>query len=122
MDGVVPVAMEAEGVQANPRHLLIADLPPLGVLAFVDLGAEAKAHLGRGRRDEVNDGHQAVQRPAEHAEGTLSQSRGGAEGRRRVGSRGSKSCCRVATRFAPARCPLPNRNPLGPAIVLEARI
>jgi hypothetical protein len=36
-DGVVPVAVEAAGTQANLRHLLVADLPALRVLALVSL-------------------------------------------------------------------------------------
>jgi len=63
-NGIVPVTVEAPGTQAYLRHLLVRDLPALGVLALVDLGPNAQPRLGRGRSDEVHDSHQAGQRPA----------------------------------------------------------
>ena len=54
----------AAGAEANPRHLVVADLPTVGIRPLVDLGSDAKARLGRGRGDEIHDGHQAGQRPA----------------------------------------------------------
>ena len=64
LDRVVPVAVEAAGTEADLRHLLVADLPALGVLALVDLATDAQPGLGPGRGDEVDDGHQAGQRPS----------------------------------------------------------
>ena len=64
LDGVVPVPVKAAWTEANLRHLFVRDLPALRIFALVDLGPDAQARLGPGRGDEVDDRHQAGQRPA----------------------------------------------------------
>lgn len=64
LDRVVPIAVEAAGAQVNLRHLLVADLTALRVLARVDFGADTQTCLGGGRGDQVDDGHEAGQGPA----------------------------------------------------------
>ena len=58
---VVPVAVGVVPLEVESEHFSLRDLDALGVSALVDLGADAKAGPGCGRRNQADDGGQTCQ-------------------------------------------------------------
>jgi len=73
LQGVVPVAVEAVPGDRHSGEYLVADLDAGGVLAGVELGADAQGGAGGSRRNALDDDFVAGQWPAAPVHGDVGE-------------------------------------------------
>ena len=63
LDGVIPFRMERVTLDIEGRHFGVGDFDALFVGAGIELTADRETRLGRGRRDQLDDGRPAREGP-----------------------------------------------------------